>query len=184
MPIEIGRLGGYGDMRKMDYDLDGDLRVDTLHIDLHGLPQYIDKALFEVVSGTWVYGTITGQTKYHYGWCNAENNCIINPLGVDLNELKIPDLKIKAGKWKFTITTAKAANCGKIELLYGETQILLTDLYNATLSVDLVTSGVLEVRETSVEDLRIRVNGKHASSTSYVISICSLKVEELLADES
>lgn len=129
-----------------------------------------------IVQGTWVWTTNASETNYASvraqaaGWW--ENSSHIN-----LDEYKWSSLYLGPGTYEIDIVYNADPNKGKCEIIFGNTVLATVDMYHAvsaTYNNAASTDLVLSTQTTA--DLRLRCNGKNASSSNYYINFSRLEI--------
>ena len=148
----------------------------------YGVPLYLDYSLFSVVQGTFTQENEAQQTKFHHGFV-TQAGFMKNTTQADADEIKITNLKLKAGRWIISIAYMTTTVSGIMEVLHGVTSLGTVDQYAAEGYND-VGIVYLNLNAETTADLRIKVNSKNGSSSGYRMRISYVKIEQVAADES
>ncbi len=121
---------------------------------------------FQASSGTWVTVYNTNQAGGSY-WRN-------NPANLN-DEFQI-NLTAKAGNWNLNLLGITASNYGIITVYLGNTSLGTIDWYSATQVYNVTKTLAINIPTSGVIILRLKITGKNASSSGYLIGITKVQM--------
>jgi hypothetical protein len=121
---------------------------------------------FQAVLGTWVTTFNSSQASGSY-WRN-------NPASLN-DEFQI-NLTAKAGNWNLNLLGMTASNYGIITVYLGNTSLGTIDWYSTTQVYNVTKSLAINIPTSGVIILRLKVTGKNASSSGYLIGITKIQI--------
>jgi hypothetical protein len=113
-----------------------------------------------VTAGTW---TLSRDENYHY-------DQVMNSNGADSEEI-VYKIWLPKGNTTFYIYLKKGTNGGILEVLLDTTSQGTIDCYNGSATYNNRESVSLTVSEAGQYDLKLKCNGKNASSSGYQLSL-------------
>ncbi len=132
---------------------------------------------FTQVQGSWSGHSISSQTNYDSSFTGlGVPSLVYTTIHNDLDEIKISNLELNPGTYNINVVYYKSPDSGISEILYGNTVIGSTDLYSPSVVPNFVKTYILNVSNTTIADLRFRVNG--TSYLNYFIGISSINVAQ------
>lgn len=121
---------------------------------------------FQAVLGTWITTFNTNQASGSY-WRN-------NPASLN-DEFQI-NLTAKAGNWNLNLLGITASNYGIITVYLGNTSLGTIDWYSTTQVYNVTKTLAINIPTSGVIILRLKVTGKNASSSGYLIGITKIQI--------
>ena len=130
---------------------------------------------YTIVRGNWQNTNGASQTDWDIILV-SQAGVIENIGATNLDEIKWSNIILNAGSYTIKVSTMKYNYCGILELLHGTTSIGTSDLYNATVLYNQITTLTYSPVVRVTADFRLRANGKNASSTAYFIPFSRLEI--------
>ncbi|CAG0996891.1 hypothetical protein METP3_03024 [Methanosarcinales archaeon] len=128
-----------------------------------------------VVAGSFAQTNDANATDFDDLWVTQAGHRY-NSTTADLDEFKISGLVLNAGTYVIKVVCVKNADGGILEVLHGTTSLGTYDQYNAGTSYNQIASFTYSPTTRVSADLRFRCNGKHASSSDYVIRTSRIQI--------
>jgi hypothetical protein len=119
-----------------------------------------------ITSGTWSWGGASGHIYYGY-WYNTP--------GDDHDQI---DYKVylAAGTYTTVILYAQDSDCGVLDFLLGGVSKGTFDTYGTAANNKLGTVSGWTVSTPGIKIISIKCTGKHASSTDYLLKVCTISL--------